>query len=93
MDKRLKEPTKQQESAVPETSFKQYDDESLIIKTDKIQSDKAYAESLIFNLVKRFDSLDTMEKKYEEALLQVESTPKWAKYYVHNQCTFSFQLT
>jgi len=58
-------------------------DENYIIKTDKIQADKAFKEAVIFNLVKKLDSLDHLKKKYNEQLDGIETYPSFIKYYVH----------
>jgi hypothetical protein len=84
MDTRLLGKKKQDDNQVKSTSVQDLDDQNVIIRTDKIDSDKAYHESIIFNLVRRFDHLDYLEQKYQAELEKVETTPKWAKYYFHN---------
>jgi hypothetical protein len=90
MDTRLlgkKKDTQPQETG---SAIEKLNEDQLILRPDKINTDKAYTESIIYNLVRRFDHLDFLERKYNEELEKVETTPKWIKYYVHNSGKLSF---
>jgi len=73
-------------------TIKKIDDNSYLIPTNKFEVDNAYKEAVIYNLVKKLDSLDAMNKRYAEELEKVETFPSWMKYYLHVPCK-SFQLS
>lgn len=83
MDKRQ---VKKSAQEIEDQSLHKVTEENYIIKTDKIQSDKAFKEAVIYNLVKKLDSLDHLKKKYNEQLDGIETYPSFIKYYVHLPC-------
>ena len=72
------------------SSIHKISDDKYLISPDKIYVDNAYKEAVIYNLVKKLDSLDAMNKRYAEELEKVETYPSWIKYYVHVPCISHF---
>ena len=83
MDKRLKQAEEKKEDA----ALVEVGEDKYIIKVDKVSTDNAYKESIIYNLVQKLSHLDEMKRGYNDALEKVETYPTWIKYYVHLQCT------
>mgnify|MGYP007115683376 CR=1 FL=1 len=71
MDKRQAKKSAQE---IEDQSLHKVAEENYIIKTDKIQTDKAFKEAVIYNLVKKLDSLDHLKKKYNEQLDGIKPT-------------------
>lgn len=82
MDKRLKQVEEKKEDA----ALVEVGEDKYIIKVDKVSTDNAYKESVIYNLVQKLSYLDEMKRGYNDALEKVETYPPWIKYYVHLQC-------
>ncbi len=57
-----------------------------LIPVDKIHESEKLMESLIYNLVNKLDSMDSMNSVYNKKLIETKSYPDWIKYYVHIPC-------
>lgn len=66
--------------------YQQDENQNYLIPIEKIQEEKAFKEALIFNIVKKLDSMNGMKRTYDEQLLEKETWPSFLKYYIHTPC-------
>ena len=96
MDRRLQEnKTRYDEEKIKsEEGLKDFEDENdqFIIKTDKVQTSATFMESMIYSLVHKLDCIDDLNTQYYQNLGDVETYPKFLKYYIHIPCNKTFPL-